>query len=257
MSSYPYPPTHAFNVPSNYLQQWPYPPPSSAAPANQPDTFDRGHSFHSHQTQNNPATPVEYNEVHNFQANPRIPGLNAHGSPTPFPPPPFPYMSHPSPSQHPQTSFPVQMPPLAYPPMPTPGPYPMRQSSADGTGFNLGSSSAFASQASTTFGPRQDGDREDGEVTDREGGRPQSRGADFAAGAYSSRSYDGQNSLGMGLHAPEDATATGFGSRDSQQFKANTSEAPARTMPDIEEGEASSMSSSSTRDSGSRTTPEL
>lgn len=252
-----HPSAASFNAPSHYAQQWPHPPSSSMPPMNAPDLSTRdGSSSRSQQPYNDTLHSLGYNYADSFQASSRLPGLNVHNSTAPVPPPPFPFMGQLPHSQPPQNQFPpAQKQSLAYPPMPT-GTFPVHQDhpSADEAYMKPMPSSAFGTQSMTTPSSRQDLDREEGEVTDMEGRSSLSKSAERAVGA--SQTTHKPNGLGTHVGMPQNVTTAEYGSKGPHQFAVNSLEAPTRAVPDLEEGEAvSSVSSSSTRDSGSRIAP--
>jgi hypothetical protein len=223
---------------------------------NAPDLSRDGSSSRSQQPRNDALRSLGYNHADSFQTSSRLPGLNVHNSTAPGPPPPFPFMGQLPHSQPPQNSFPTaQKLSLAYPPMPT-GAFPVHQGhpSAEETYVNPMPSNAFETQSMTAPSSRQDLDREEGEVTDREGRSSLSKSAERAVGA--SQTTHKPNGLGTHVEMPQNVTTAEYGSKDPHQFAVNSLEAPTRAVPDLEEGEAvSSVSSSSTRDSGSRIAP--
>lgn len=252
MSSFPA--TPSFNGPSHFIQQWAHGPP----PMNAPDpSFNRDPaSYNSQQPQDGTVQSSGYDDVDYLRPNSRLPGLNVHDSTAQLPPPPFPFMSQMSQSQLPQSPFPAQMPPVAYPPMPMPGPFPVQQaqSPTSEANANLRPSNAFESQVTDAQKPYHDLDREEGEVTDKEDGGLKSA----ERGLSGSRPIHEKHSRGVHVDVPRSTTDTNSGLRDRQDFGVNFPKASTRTVPDLEEGEAaSSISSSSTRDSGSRITPDI
>ncbi|RJE18515.1 hypothetical protein PHISCL_09147 [Aspergillus sclerotialis] len=176
---------------------------------------------------------LNYNNVDNSRPNSRVPDFNT--QPSSLPPPPFPFMGHLPPQHFPQFGYPpAQMSPLNYPPMPLPSGHAQVDGPAEDTRMNR---TTFGSQATNTPYFQQDLDREEGEVTDREAGRSLSRNAMPAA-------YTGQKRLEMDVEKSQNAS--------------NFPEASTTGVPDLEEGEAvSSISSNSTRDSGSPYNPPI
>ncbi|KAE8152007.1 hypothetical protein BDV25DRAFT_151752 [Aspergillus avenaceus] len=173
------PPTSSFGGLSSYAHQWPSsnPAPSGPMPSLLPPNlpFNQSQSPAFQQPQQGSAQyPFDYNEV-NFNAQSHLPGL---GAPIPtgsLPPPPFPFMGpfpHP---QFPPPPFPqMHIPPLRYPPLPVPSasintppshPLPSETNPQSNTGL---ATNANPQPVNSTTSP-QDMDREEGELTDREG----------------------------------------------------------------------------------------
>lgn len=202
---------------------------------------------------------IEYNNVESSRLNSNIPGLNT-PNPTGQLPPAFPFMGQ-FPHQHfPPLPFPpAPLPPMAYPPMPIPS-FPTQQNHipADDTPMNPQPLNPPRSQTTNTPISRQDLDHEEGEVTDKEIGRSLPKSTNHAVDSYGSQAYDGQNNAPMDVEMPEDINSTGLSSKGSQQSATKSPGAATSTVPDLEEGEAvSSMTSNSTRDSGSRISPDI
>lgn len=213
------------------------------------------------QPQNGTMHSLDYNNLGSSRANSRIPGLGTHNSTEPLPPPPpFPFTGQ-FPHQHfPPLPFPpAQMPPLAYPPMPMPAFLAQHNEvQTDDTRVNAWPSNILGSQTTNTPISRQDVDREEGEVTDREGGSSLSKSAERTGGSYASRPYNGQNDGVTDVEMSGNTNNTTLGSKDPRQFAGDSPGAATRAVPGLEEGEAlSSMSSNSTRDSGSRIVPDI
>lgn len=122
--------------------------------------------------------------------------------------------------------------------------------------MNLKPSKTFDPLSANARSLRRDLDREEGEVTDREGGRSLSKSSELAVGAP--QTANKQNGVGMRVEISQNPTTADFSSKDSQKLVMNSSESSTRAVPDLEEGEAlSSMSPTSTRDSGSRIAPHI
>ncbi|KAI9045316.1 uncharacterized protein KD926_008742 [Aspergillus affinis] len=194
----------------------------------------------------------DYNNEMNFNANGRLPGLGAAAGPLPTPP--FPFMGTFTPPQFPHTAFPPgQMPPLGYPPMPLPTAFnapPSRPSTSD---FQT---NHFNSQHATASSSIQDVDREEGELTDKEGGLPAVRKPVSNSGPSAPTTSQG----GRPTHASEIPATNGValpGSNHPKDIASKSSHKPtSRDSMDLEEGEtSSSQSSTSSRDSGSPYNP--
>lgn len=216
-----------FGGQSYFAQPWPHFP--SMPSMNPPDlSYDQARfSSWPYQQQNGTISSLHYNNVDSSRPNSRVPDFNT--QPSPLPPPQFPFMGDLPPQQFPQFGYPAaQMSPLNYPPMPLPSGHAQQvDGPADDSRMN---GTTFGSQATNTPNFQQDLDREEGEVTDREAGRSLSRNPMPAT-------YTCQERFEMDVERSQNAT-----------------EASARGVPDLEEGEAvSSITSNSTRDSGSRT----
>ncbi|PLB45882.1 hypothetical protein P170DRAFT_254313 [Aspergillus steynii IBT 23096] len=264
MSNYPLAP--ASGLPSNY-PQWPS---SNSQSSAIPPLVSPNPSFHQtslpphQQPQGSMGRSFDYNNELNFNANARLPGPGAAG---PLPTPPFPFMGTFTPPQFPPGAFSPaqmpQMPPLGYPPMPLPTAFhapPSRPSTGD---FQT---NHFHPQPTTTSNSLQDIDREEGELTDREGGLPAQQKPAFNSGprAAPPASLGGQQrpsahaskiSAVDGAHDPAMAGLPALDSSKDSGSKMSYKPASRDSM-DLEEGEtSSSQSSSSSRDSGSPYNP--
>ncbi|KAH8423485.1 uncharacterized protein LDX57_001245 [Aspergillus melleus] len=193
----------------------------------------------------------DYNNEMNFNANARLPGLGAPAAAGPLPTPPFPFMGTFTPPQFPPTAFsPGQMPPLGYPPIPLPTAFnapPSRPSTGD---FQT---NHFNSQHATASSSIQDVDREEGELTDREGGLPAVRKPVSNSGPSArTASLGGRPTNASEIPATNGAALPG--SNNPKDFASKSSHKQAsRDSMDLEEGETcSSQSTTSSRDSGSR-----
>lgn len=242
--------------PSNYTPQWPSnPSTSNSLPPSLPHNFpfNQNQMPAYQQLQDGARYPLDYNDV-NFTANSHLPGLGASGPAGPLPPPPFPFMGNFAHPQFPPPPFPpIQMPPLRYPPMPastaplnTP---PSRPLTSD-VQPNSGSVTNNHPQFTTSSAPREDLEREEGELTDREGECSQ-QGIESRHGTSSPSSRRGpqQNTNLHTVNGKEDwaneAHCNGHVPKGSRSVSS-----------EVEEGEAFSASSRSfSRDSGSRNSP--
>lgn len=219
----------SFGGPSSYTQQqWPPSNPplsSSSMPSILPHNFPNPSDYS--QPQDGP------NNMNGFDANSRLPGLGAAG---PLPPPPFPFMG---PSQFPPPPFPpFQMPFLGYPPMQMPTPL-QAQPNALSTSeppfcHPVGVSNATGPQTHNPSKPRSELEQEEGEVTDGENWIP------IRSENGKSPARDANAHMSLGVNGHKDLPHT----------------IPDKRMLDVEEGEASSSTSSaSSRASGSRIAP--
>ncbi|KAE8411328.1 hypothetical protein BDV36DRAFT_301930 [Aspergillus pseudocaelatus] len=207
------------------------------------------------QSQDGARYPLDYNDV-NFTANSHLPGLGASGPAGSLPPPPFPFMGNFAHSQFPPPPFPpIQMPPLRYPPMPvstaplnTP---PSRPLTSD-VQPNSGSVTNNHPQFTTSSAPKEDLEREEGELTDREGECSQ-QGIDsrHSTSPPSSRRGPQQNT---NLH-----TVNGKGDWPNETHcNGHVPKGSRCVSSEVEEGEASSTRSRSfSRDSGSPYNPPM
>ncbi|KAE8321124.1 hypothetical protein BDV39DRAFT_23437 [Aspergillus sergii] len=246
-------PTSSLGRPSNYTQQWPSNPSTSIS---QPPSLPHNFPFNQNQmsvyqqSQDNARYPLDYNDV-NFTANSHLPGLGAPGPAGSLPPPPFPFMGNFAHSQFPPPPFPpMQMPPLRYPPMPastapinTP---PSRPLTGD-VQPNSGSVTNNHPQFMTSSASKEDLEREEGELTDREEGSQ----------------HGIEPSPPSGRRGPQQKTNLQMvsGKGDWANKKHCNGHVPKDSRcvsSEVEEGEASSTSSRSfSRDSGSPYNPPM
>ncbi|PIG81698.1 hypothetical protein AARAC_010539 [Aspergillus arachidicola] len=246
-------PTSSLGRPSNYTQQWPSNPSTSNS---QPPSLPHNFPFNQNQmpayqqSQDSARYPLDYNEV-NFTANSHLPGLGAPGPAGSLPPPPFPFMGNFAHSQFPPPPFPpMQMPPLRYPPMPvstapinTP---PSRPLTGD-VQPNSGSVTNNHPQFMTSSASKEDLEREEGELTDREEGSQ----------------HGIEPSPPSGRRGPQQKTNLQMvnGKGDWANKKHCNGHVPKDSRcvsSEVEEGEASSTSSRSfSRDSGSPYNPPM
>ena len=243
-------PTSSLGRPSNYTQQWPSnPSTSNSLPPSLPHPFpfNQNQMPAYQQSHDGARYSLDYNDV-NFAAN-SLPGLGASGPAGSLPPPPFPFMGNFAHSQfHPPPFPPMQMPPLRYPPMPvstapinTPPSRPLTSEFQP----NSGSVTNNHPQFMTSSAPEEDLEREEGELTDREGDCSQ-QGIESRHGTSppSSKPTNPQMTNGKG----DWANKTNCNGHVPKGSRCVSSE--------VEEGEASSTSSRSfSRDSGSRNSP--
>ncbi|OGM46441.1 hypothetical protein ABOM_004835 [Aspergillus bombycis] len=206
------------------------------------------------QSQDGTRYPLDYNDV-NFAAN-SLPGLGASGPSGSLPPPPFPFMGNFAHSQFPPPPFPpMQMPPLRYPPMPvstapinTPPGRPLTSDFQP----NSGSVTNNHPQVMTSSAPKEDLEREEGELTDREGDCSQ-QGIEsrHSTSPPSSKPGPRQSTTLQMVNGKGDwANKTNCNGHVPKGSRCVSSE--------VEEGEASSTSSNSfSRDSGSPYNPPM
>lgn len=258
MSNYPPAP----GLPSNY-SQWPS---SNSHQSAIPSILSPNPSFHQtslplhQQPQASIGRPFDYNNNDlSYNANARLPGLGAPAAAGPFSTPPFPFMGAFTPPQFSPAAFPPgQMPPMGYPPMPLPTAFNAPSNRPPTGDFQTNN---FNSQPAAISNSLQDIDREEGELTDKEGGLPvQQKHASNSGpsappaslGGHLGPSHASEISAGHGAHQ---STITGLPISDtSNDVGSKPSHKPAsRDSMDLEEGEtSSSQSASSSRDSGSR-----
>ncbi|KAB8258366.1 hypothetical protein BDV32DRAFT_125992 [Aspergillus pseudonomiae] len=245
-------PTSSLGRPSNYTQQWPSnPSTSNSLPPSLPHPFpfNQNQMPAYQQSHDGARYSLDYNDV-NFAAN-SLPGLGASGPAGSLPPPPFPFMGNFAHSQfHPPPFPPMQMPPLRYPPMPvstapinTPPSRPLTSEFQP----NSGSVTNNHPQFMTSSAPEEDLEREEGELTDREGDCSQ-QGIESRHGTSppSSKPTNLQMTNGKG----DWANKTNCNGHVPKGSRCVSSE--------VEEGEASSTSSRSfSRDSGSPYNPPM
>ena len=219
----------SFGGQSHFTQPWPHLP---SMPSMNPHDLPFDQSYFPswpHQPPNGAMLSLDYNTADNSRPNSRVPDFST--QPSSLPPRPFPFMGQLPPQQFPQLSFsPAQMSPMNYPPIPLPSFHAQQvDGPAHDTRMNV---PTFGSQTTNTPNSRQDLDREEGEVTDREIGGSLSKSAPHAV-------YNRQNLPEMDVDKSRNANSS--------------SQTATIAVPDLEEGEAvSSISSNSTRDSGSR-----
>lgn len=232
------PPTPSYGDVSHYTHPWPPPSnpfPSAALPPFLPQNFPYAPnlSLAPHPSRDSSNQPREHNETQ-FNANSRLPGLGAPGSGAALPPPPFPFLNPFTPPQFPSPLPSMQMPPMNYSlpiphaPMNAPPSRPLTgdiQSQANSIPANM-----VDIPATFTSPAQHDPDREEGELTDREGGWPQS----------SPRPCGKQ---------PGPVNGLGAETRPQMQTRRRRSKS---RYSDLEEGEASPDPHSSSRASGSR-----
>lgn len=221
-------------------KQWP--PANPSLPSPMPSIFPPNFPF----PPDFPGAQNVPNNVNNFDANSHLPGLGV-GAPGPLPPPPFPFPGSLTPSQFPPPPFPpLQMPLLGYPPVPVPTAPMQTQQDPSAASENT------SGRAVNAMGPQLDHsrkskpsyDQEEGEVTD---------GEDVGS-ARPGNEMTGLHERGGSPYSPPGSS----GSRDLQMETRVSSHNPItngntqKTMPEVEEGEASSVSRASSRASGSR-----
>ncbi|KAL2002863.1 hypothetical protein VTN02DRAFT_5700 [Thermoascus thermophilus] len=174
-----YPPTPSFGGPFSYSQQWQLPPPpASSMPPLHPHNFSVHPDYptaSSQQPRASAGSSSEFNNTANFNTNTRIPGLGGHGPL--LPPPPFPFMNQFHNSQLPPPPFPpIPIPPMGYPPIPSPAAHlhsqtdfhnqlPVRSQAPP----NSVMGNELAAQNVTTPRLGDNIDREEGELSDRDG----------------------------------------------------------------------------------------
>ena len=233
------PPTPSYGDVSHYTHPWPPPSnpfPSAPLPPFLPQNlpYASNLSLAPHPSRDSSSQPREHNEIQ-FNANSRLPGLGAPGSGGALPPPPFPFLNPFTPPQFPSPLPPMQMPPMNYSlpiphaPMKAPPSRPLTgdfQSQANSTPANM-----VDMPAAFTSPSQHDPDREEGELTDREGGWPQSP----------PRPHGKQPGPVNGLGAETRLSQT-----ETRRRRSNSQ------YSDLEEGEASPEPRSSSRASGSR-----
>ncbi|KAJ1710801.1 hypothetical protein NYO67_7006 [Aspergillus flavus] len=203
------------------------------------------------QSQDSARYPLDYNDA-NFTANSHLPGLGAPGPAGSLPPPPFPFMGNFAHSQFPPPPFPpMQMPPLRYPPMPvstapinTP---PSRPLTGD-IQPNSGSVTNNHPQFMTSSASKEDLEREEGELTDRE--EEVSQHKIEPSPPSGRRGLQQKTNLQM---------VNGKGGRANKKHCNGHVPKDSRCVSsEVEEGEASSTSSRSfSRDSGSPYNPPM
>lgn len=265
MSNFPLAPPPG--LPSNY-PQWlsSNPQPSAIPPLVSPNpSFPPNSLPPHHQPQGSVGRSFDYNNEANFNSNAHLPVPGAPTAAGPLPTPPFPFMGTFTPPQFPPTAFsPAQMPPMGYPPMPLPTAFhapPSRPSTGDIQ------TNRFKPQPATTANSWQDLDREEGELTDMEGGLPAQRKPASSSGPSAPpvplggqprpSTHASKSSAVDGAHGPTITRLPGLNALNTFDIGASRKSASRDSM-DLEEGETSSSQSvSSSRDSGSRNAPSL
>ncbi|KAE8352802.1 hypothetical protein BDV28DRAFT_134537 [Aspergillus coremiiformis] len=253
-------PTSSFGGPCNYTQQWPAsnPSPSTSVPPSMPQIFpfNQNQMPTYQQSHDSARYPLEYNGV-NFTANARLPGLGAPGPVGSLPPPPFPFIGNYTPSQFPPPPPfpPMQIPPLRYPPVPAPtAPINTPPSHSLTNDFqsqpNLGSVTNTHPQRVTSSFSRQELDREEGELSDGEEVRSQqeTESRPHMSSPSSKRGAQQNTHLQM-VNGKRNINET-----DCKDYPPRHSQC---TSSEVEEGEASSQGSRSSRDSGSPYNPPI
>ncbi|KAL4961802.1 uncharacterized protein BDV14DRAFT_179677 [Aspergillus stella-maris] len=243
MSNHSVPPAPPYWGPSSYTQPWmPQPPSSDSTP----------HNLHLNP---DPSASQQY-QNHNFEsffANANLPGLGNTGATGTFPPPPFAFPGAFPPGAAPPHYAP--MPNFGYPimPMPPAPPQPPQNQPSTSELTNPTHSNTPGSQPMTNIESRQDPDREEGELTDIE-----------APAMMEQQSFSRSNAR----HLPKFSLVESTGNKSQQTmsngFHGNGYHPPRGTSgrqrlqsSELEEGEASPESRSSSRASGSPYNPPM
>ncbi|KAL4925784.1 uncharacterized protein BDV17DRAFT_179168 [Aspergillus undulatus] len=253
MSNHPVPPAPPYWGSSNYTQQWTQRPSSGTLP------------YNAHPNPDPSAPSQQYHNFESFYANAHLPGLGGVGATGTFPPPPFAF-----PGTFPPAVGAPQFANLAYPAMPlAPAPpqlhLPQNQASTNDFTHSTHSNTPGL-QHMTTTNSRPDLDREEGELTDIE-----------APATTEQQSYsqpDARHSKSNIPSAQRPAMAANGGDKQAQMehiqapisngihdgirhsglVHTNRRES---LSSELEEGEASPESRSSSRDSGSPYNPPM
>ena len=264
-----YPPTPSFVGP-NYTPQWPpsNPPPSTAMPSLYPPNlgFSQNPSPIPQHPQDGLSHPFDYN-TDSYNGNSHLPGLGGPGAAGPLPPPPFAFMGPFGSTQFPPPPFPpLQMPPLRYPSIPVPSApiyEPARHAAGD---YQMDHTvpTPPVPRLATAGNSESDPDREEGELTDREGpSTSQPRQQDPNSGQRSGhvpgtqmhRAMNGGSGLIGGGQTTKPNGPDSYGSNVSHLSTMAISEGSAQGSSDLEKGEVPPESRPSSRSSGSRIIP--
>ncbi|KAL4952252.1 hypothetical protein BDW69DRAFT_168171 [Aspergillus filifer] len=243
MSNHPAPPAPPYWGPSSYTQPWmPQPPSSDSTP----------HNLHLNP---DPSASQLY-QTHNFEnfyANVSLPGLGNTGATGTFPPPPFAFPGAFPPGAAPPHYAP--MPNLGYPimPMPPAPPQPPLNQPSTSELINSTYSNTPGSQPMANIDSREDLDREEGELTDIEGPATTERQPFSLSNARHLPKFPLADTAG---NKSQQTMSNGFHENGHHSFLGTSGRRKSQSS-ELEEGEASPESRSSSRASGSPYNPPM